>query len=139
MFFKSTKKNGNEVDGFSHLGESFKFEGEIDCKGEIEIAGQMKGSIKAKKLRILETGKVRGFVYAEELEILGYMNGNAETNSVHIGPQGILKGNLIFQKSLSVLEGANLTCRVQKIRNNVKMADTDKIKYLEHNQLASKK
>jgi cytoskeletal protein CcmA (bactofilin family) len=139
MFFKSTKKNENEVDGFSHLGESFKFEGEIDCKGEIEIAGQVKGNIKAKKLRILETGKVRGFVYAEELEILGYLNGNAETNSVHVGSQGILKGNLIFQKSLSVLEGANLTCRVQKIKNNVKMADTDKIKYLEHNQLASKK
>jgi cytoskeletal protein CcmA (bactofilin family) len=139
MFFKSTKKNDNEVDGFSHLGESFKFEGEIDCKGEIEVAGQVKGNIKAKKLRILETGKVRGFVYAEELEILGYLNGNAETNSVHVGSQGILKGNLIFQKSLSVLEGANLTCRVQKIKNNVKMADTDKIKYLEHNQLASKK
>jgi len=139
MFFKSTKKNENEVDGFSHLGESFKFEGEIDCKGEIEIAGQVKGNIKAKKLRILETGKVRGFVYAEELEILGYLNGNAETNSVHVGSQGILKGNLIFQKSLSVLEGANLTCRVQKIKNNVKMADTDKIKYLEHNQRASNK
>jgi len=139
MFFKTTKKNENEVDGFSHLGESFKFEGEIDCKGEIEVAGQVKGSLKAKKLRILETGKVRGFVYAEELEILGYMNGNVETNSVHIGSQGVLKGNLIFQKSISVLEGANLTCRVQKIKNNVKIADTDKIKYLEHNQLVSKK
>jgi cytoskeletal protein CcmA (bactofilin family) len=139
MFFKTTKKNENEVDGFSHLGESFKFEGKIDCKGEIEVAGQVKGSLKAKKLRILETGKVRGFVYAEELEILGYMNGNVETNSVHIGSQGVLKGNLIFQKSISVLEGANLTCRVQKIKNNVKIADTDKVKYLEHNRLASKK
>jgi cytoskeletal protein CcmA (bactofilin family) len=139
MFFKSTKKNENKVDGFSHLGESFKFEGEIDCKGEIEIAGQIKGSIKAKKLRILETGKVRGFVYAQELEILGYMNGNVETNSVHVGSQGVLKGNLSFEKSLSVLEGANLTCRVQKIKNNIKMTNTNNVKYLEHNQLASKK
>ncbi len=56
MFFKSDKKNQDQVRGFSHLGENFRFEGEIDCKGEIEIAGKIKGNVKAKKLRILETG-----------------------------------------------------------------------------------
>lgn len=43
MFFKSDKKYQDQVRGFSHLGENFRFEGEIDCKGEIEIAGKIKG------------------------------------------------------------------------------------------------
>jgi len=50
MFFKSDKKNQDQVRGFSHLGENFRFEGEIDCKGEIEIAGKIKGNVKAKKI-----------------------------------------------------------------------------------------
>jgi cytoskeletal protein CcmA (bactofilin family) len=48
MFFKSDKKSQDQVHGFSHLGENLFFEGEIDCKGEIEIAGKVKGNIKAK-------------------------------------------------------------------------------------------
>ena len=45
MFFKSDKKSQNQIDGFSHLGENLRFEGEIDCKGEIEIAGKVKGNL----------------------------------------------------------------------------------------------
>ena len=76
MFFKSDKKNQDQVRGFSHLGENFCFDGEIDCKGEIEIAGKIKGNVKAKKLRILETGIVKGIVQAEHVEVLGHMMGN---------------------------------------------------------------
>ena len=46
MFFKSYKKNQDQIRGFSHLGENFRFDGEIDCKGEIEIAGKNKGRFK---------------------------------------------------------------------------------------------
>jgi len=70
MFFNS-KKNETSVDGFSHLGEGASFQGEILCKGEIEVAGKVKGNISAKCLRILETGKVTGQVNAEKVEILG--------------------------------------------------------------------
>ena len=73
MFFKSDKKSQDQVYGFSHLGENLCFEGEIDCKGEIEIAGKVKGNVKAKKLRILETGSIKGLVQAENVEVLGYM------------------------------------------------------------------
>ena len=59
MFFNSNKKNETSIDGFSHLGEGASFEGEIYSKGEIEIAGKVKGNISAKTLKILETGKAR--------------------------------------------------------------------------------
>ena len=137
MFFNS-KKNQTSVDGFSHLGEEASFEGEIHCKGEIEIAGKVKGNISAKCLRILETGKVTGQVNAEKVEILGCMIGNTDSVSVHVGEKGVVKGDLKFEVSLSVAEGANILGYVQKVKkDNNKKVDTEKVRYLEHNKKVS--
>ncbi|NBT38633.1 MAG: polymer-forming cytoskeletal protein, partial [Proteobacteria bacterium] len=114
MFFKSDRKSQDQVHGFSHLGEDLRFEGEIDCKGEIEIAGKVKGNIKAKKLRILETGSVKGLVQAADVEVLGYMVGNIESANIHIGEKGIVRGDLHFENNLTVLEGADISGHVQK-------------------------
>ena len=134
MFFNS-KKNEISVDGFSHLGEGASFEGEIHCKGEIEVAGKVKGNISAKCLRILETGKVTGQVNAEKVEILGCMIGNTDSSTVYVGEKGVVRGDLKFEVSLSVAEGADILGHVQKTKKDkAKKVDTDKVRYLEYNQ-----
>jgi len=136
MFFKSDKKS--QVRGFSHLGENLRFEGEIDCKGEIEIAGKVKSNIKAKKLTILESGSVKGLVQAEDVEVLGCMVGNIESVNIYIGGKGVVRGNLRFENNLTVLEGADIFGHVQKNKKEkIKRLDSDKVKYLEHNKIAS--
>jgi cytoskeletal protein CcmA (bactofilin family) len=138
MFFSSNKKVDNRIDGFSHLGEGASFEGEIHCKGEIEIAGKVKGNISAKILRILETGKVTGHVNAERVEILGCMIGNTISLNIHVGEKGVVRGDLRFEENLSVNEGADILGHVQKAKKDKnKKFDSDKIRYLEHNQRAS--
>jgi len=137
MFFNS-KKNETSVDGFSHLGEGASFQGEIHCKGEIEVAGKVKGNISAKCLRILETGKVTGQVNAEKVEILGCMIGNTDSVSVHVGEKGVVRGDLKFETNFSVAEGADILGHVQKVKKDkAKKVDTEKVRYLEHNQKAS--
>ncbi len=137
MFFNS-KKNQTSVDGFSHLGEGASFQGEILCKGEIEVAGKVKGNISAKCLRILETGKVTGQVNAEKVEILGCMIGNTDSVSVHVGEKGVVRGDLKFETNFSVAEGADILGHVQKVKKDkAKKVDTEKVRYLEHNQKAS--
>jgi len=138
MFFKSDKKSQDQVHGFSHLGENLRFEGEIDCKGEIEIAGKVKGNIKAKKLRILETASIKGLVQAEDVEVLGCMVGNIESVNIYIGGKGVVRGNLRFENNLTGLEGADISGHVQKNKKEkIKRLDSDKVKYLEHNKIAS--
>ena len=138
MFFKSDKKSQDQIHGFSHLGEDSRFEGEIDCKGEIEIAGKVKGNVKAKKLRILETGSIKGLVQAEDVEVLGCMVGNIESVNIYIGGKGVVRGNLRFENNLTVLEGADISGHVQKNKKEkIKRLDSDKVKYLEHNKIAS--
>ncbi|MEY3907477.1 MAG: Polymer-forming cytoskeletal [Pseudomonadota bacterium] len=137
MFFNSNKRSESNV-GFSHLGEGASFEGEIHCKGEIEIAGKVKGNISAKILRILETGKVTGHVNAERVEILGCMLGNTSSLNIHVGEKGVVRGDLRFEENLSVNEGADILGHVQKAKKDKnKKFDSDKIRYLEHNQRAS--
>jgi cytoskeletal protein CcmA (bactofilin family) len=138
MFFKLDKKLQNHIEGFSHLGETLRFDGEIDCKGEIEIAGKVKGNIKAKILRILETGSVKGQVQAEKIEILGHLVGNTESETIHVGENGVVRGDVHFFNNLSVLNGADIFGHIQKIKKDkVKRSDTDKVKYLEHDKKAS--
>ena len=137
MFFNS-KKNERSVDRFSHLGEDANFEGEIHCKREIEVSGKVKGNITAKCLRILETGKVTGQVNAEKVEILGCMIGNTDSVSVHVGEKGVVRGDLKFETNFSVAEGADILGHVQKVKKDkAKKVDTEKVRYLEHNQKAS--
>lgn len=136
MFFNSNKKS-KSFDGFSHLGEGANFEGEIHSKGELEIAGKVKGNISAKILRILETGKVTGNVNAEQVEILGCMLGNTISSNIHVGEKGVVRGDLRFDSNFSVAEGADIIGYVQKSKKDKSKVDTDKVRYLEHNQKAS--
>ncbi len=133
MFFKSNIKNRDQVDGFSYLGESVRFEGDIDCKGEIEIAGKIKGNIKANKLRILETGTVRGTVQATHVEILGFISGEIQSENIHIGEKATVRADLNFENNLSISEGADISGRVRKIKKEkFKKIEADNVKYLEH-------
>ena len=89
-------------------------------------------------MRILETGKVTGHVNAERVEILGCMLGNTSSLNIHVGEKGVVRGDLRFEENLSVNEGADILGHVQKAKKDKnKKFDSDKIRYLEHNQRAS--
>ena len=98
------------------------------------MLGKVKGNVKAKKLKILESGSVRGQIQAEDVEVLGYIVGNIESANIHIGNKGVVRGDLRFENNLTVLEGADISGHVQKNKKEkIKRSDTDKVKYLEHN------
>ena len=89
-------------------------------------------------MRILETGIVKGTVQAEDVEVLGHIMGNIDSKNIYIGDKGVVRGNLHFENNLTVLEGADISGHVQKNKKDkVKRSDADKVKYLEHNKIAS--
>ena len=86
----------------------------------------------------METGSVKGQVQAEKIEILGHLVGNAESETIHVGEKGVVRGDVHFFNNLSVLNGADIFGHIQKIKKDkVKRSDTDKVKYLEHDKKAS--
>ena len=56
-------------DGTSLIGEGLNVEGDLNCKGSIEVAGIMNGNIIANGLKVLETGSIIGGVKAGRFEV----------------------------------------------------------------------
>ena len=62
--------NSRSEDGASLIGEGLNVEGELNCKGSIEVAGIMNGNIISTNLKVLETGSIIGGVKPEDLKFL---------------------------------------------------------------------
>lgn len=138
MFFQGNKKPDTThevVEGFSHLGESLSLEGEIECRGEIEIAGKVLGNVKAKVLKILESGKITGLVKAERVEILGGVIGNVDASTIYIGKNAFIRGDLTYLNTLTILEGGDVHGMVKRMgQSKTKYADDDKVRYLDQSK-----
>src|ERR1700676_3952900 len=59
----------------SYLGSTLKFEGILDCAGEVHVHGSVQGRINADCLVVGRGGVVEGDVVAREVRIGGRFNG----------------------------------------------------------------
>ncbi len=140
MFFQNKKSrlNNRETNGFSHLGENLSLEGEIECKGEIEIAGKVLGNVKAKILKVLETGKITGLIKAERIEILGNVIGNIDALSINVGKNAYIRGDLTYLNTISISEGGEVHGLIRRVsQSKTKSADSDKIRYIDQSKKIS--
>ena len=75
-----SNNNDSVSSNVSHIGEGLQVEGDLICKGTIEISGIMNGNIRAYNIKLLETGSIIGSVKADIFEVFGYVEG--ETDAV---------------------------------------------------------
>jgi len=92
----------------SHIGEGLQVEGDLTCRGTIEISGIMNGNIKAHNIKLLETGSIMGSVKAEIFEVFGYVEGETEAGEVKIGKTATNKGDVYCKENLKIDEGADV-------------------------------
>ncbi len=111
------KNNGssNGAAGSSLIGESLQVEGELICKGNIEVAGLMNGNIKSRELRVLETGSIIGGVSAGILEVFGHVEGEIHADTIKIGKTAIIKGDIFFRENLKIEEGADVDGYIKRM------------------------
>ena len=86
----------------SHIGEGLQVEGDLICKGTIEISGIMNGNIRAYNIKLLETGSIIGSVKADIFEVFGYVEGETEAGDVKIGKTATIKGDVFFKENLKI-------------------------------------
>ena len=110
-------------DGTSLIGEGLNIEGDMVCKGSIEVAGIMNGNIKSVNLKVLETGSIIGSVAAEKLEAFGFIEGEIYADDIVIGKTATIKGDVFFQENLKIDEGANVDGYIKRV-NQGKSATT---------------
>lgn len=116
-------KDRNSSDGTSLIGEGLNIEGDMVCKGSIEVAGIMNGNIKSVNLKVLETGSIIGGVAAGKFEVFGFIEGEIYADDIVIGKTATIKGDVFFKENLKIDEGADVDGYIKRV-NQGKSATT---------------
>ena len=115
MFGENKEKLVSLVVEKSSIGADFTIEGLVNSAGEVDLGGSIKGPVNVKALIIKEKGSVIGEINAENVNVLGFVDGKVTAKKITVGATGEVKGDLEFTESLVVEEGARLDGNVKKV------------------------
>jgi len=118
--------NSERAGGTSLIGEGLTIEGDLSCKGEIEIAGIMNGNVRAESLKVLETGSVIGSVKASKFEVFGFIEGEIYADDIVIGKTATIKGDIFFKENLKIDEGADVDGYIKRVSQGKQVSSTTK-------------
>jgi cytoskeletal protein CcmA (bactofilin family) len=110
----SRTKNLNHCDR-SYVGESLQLEGDLRTAGNVEIAGLINGNVFVSEVTISETGSIIGALEATTAEINGHIKGKITADAIIIGKSAIVKGDILFRKTLKTEEGADIDGYIKRV------------------------
>tara|TARA_Y100000590_G_C15611778_1_gene974104 strand:- start:528 stop:992 length:465 start_codon:yes stop_codon:yes gene_type:complete len=94
--------------GRSFVGETLQLEGDLRSSGSVDIAGLINGNVFVTEMTITETGSVRGALEASSIEINGHVEGKISADTVVVGKNAVIKGDIFFKHTLKTEEGADI-------------------------------
>ena len=111
--------------GRSHVGETLQLEGDLRSSGSVDVAGLVNGNVFVHEMIIKETGSIRGALEASTVEINGHIEGKITADSVIIGKNAVIKGDIFFRKTLKTEEGADIDGYIKRLNNGKANTDED--------------
>ena len=126
--FKSLRapeiKNLNHS-GRSLVGETLQVEGDLRSSGGIDVAGLINGNVFVSEMTVSDTGSIRGMIEASNIEINGHIEGKITADSVILGKNAIIKGDIFFRQTLKTEEGADIDGYIKRINNGKANTEED--------------
>ena len=111
--------------GRSYVGETLQLEGDLRSSGSIDIAGLINGNIFVSEMTIKETGSVRGSLEASTVEINGHVEGKITADTVVIGKNAVIKGDIFFKSTLKTEEGADIDGYIKRVNKGKSNTEED--------------
>ena len=111
--------------GRSHVGETMQLEGDLRSSGCIDIAGLVNGNVFVSDIAITESGSVRGLVEAANIEINGHVEGKISADTVIVGKNAVIKGDIFFKHTLKTEEGADIDGYIKRVNNGKTNTEED--------------
>ncbi len=111
--------------GRSHIGETMQLEGDLRSSGSVDIAGLINGNVFVSDMTITETGSVRGLIESATIEINGHVEGKVSADSVIVGKNAVIKGDIYFKNSLKTEEGADIDGYIKRVNNGKTNTEED--------------
>ena len=111
--------------GRSHFGETMQLEGDLRSSGSIDIAGLITGDVFVSEVNVMESGSIIGFIEATSIEINGHVKGKVSADSVIVGKNAVIKGDIYFKNTLKTEEGADIDGYIKRINNGKSNTEED--------------
>ena len=122
---RATESKNLNHSGRSHVGETLQLEGDLRSSGSIDVAGLINGNVFVSEMTVTETGSVRGSMEATSIEINGHVEGKITAETVIIGKNAVIKGDIFFRKTLKTEEGADIDGYIKRVNNGKANTDED--------------
>ena len=111
--------------GRSYLGETLQLEGDLRSSGAVDVAGLVNGNVFVSEMIITETGSIRGALEASSVEINGHLEGKITADTVIVGKNAVIKGDIFFKNTLKTEEGADIDGYIKRINNGKSNTEED--------------
>ena len=127
MFRSSKNGNGNPLNhsGRSYVGETMQVDGDVRSTGSLDVAGLINGNIFVDDLVLKETGSIRGVIEVNKLEVNGHVDGKIIANTVIVGKDAVIKGDLLFRSTLKTEEGSDIDGYIKRDANGKSKSEED--------------
>ena len=122
--FKSLSTSNKETlnhSGRSYVGETLQIEGDVRCSGSMDIAGLVNGNVYVNDMILEDTGSIRGNLEVTKVEINGHLDGKVSADTVIVGKEAVIKGDIFFKNTLKIEEGADIDGYIKRIDGGKKL------------------
>ena len=100
-------------------------EGDLRSSGGVDVAGLINGNVFVSEMTVSDTGSIRGTIEASNIEINGHIEGKITADSVILGKNAIIKGDIFFRQTLKTEEGADIDGYIKRINNGKANTEED--------------
>ena len=111
--------------GRSYVGETLQLEGDLRTAGSLDVAGLINGNVFVSEMTITETGSVIGSLEATAVEINGHVAGKVTADTVVVGKNAVIKGDIFFRNTLKTEEGADIDGYIKRINKGKAETEED--------------
>ena len=111
--------------GRSFVGETLQLEGDLRTSGSLDIAGLINGNVYVSDVTVTETGSVRGSIEASKIEIHGHIQGKITADTILIGKNAVIKGDVFFKNTLKTEEGADIDGYIKRVNSSETNTEED--------------
>jgi cytoskeletal protein CcmA (bactofilin family) len=116
--------SGAASEAESIIGNDLAIEGQsitIRCQGSLRVNGNIQADLHGRRIIVGEEATIRGSIAAEEVEVLGHVNGEILGASVVLHSSADVEGD-IHSQHLSLERGASFNGRARKVSDPAEIA-----------------
>ena len=92
----------------SSLSEDLIIDGNIRCKGDLEIKGTVTGDISAGSISVLDLGKVHGALKGQDVIIDGSVNGHIHAEDLTVSSSAHISADITYTR-IATEKGARIS------------------------------